>query len=234
MSPFFVLPDTVNAGEAASFPIILGTPDFPVTDVYGVAFTLIYDTEVIVEESVYADFQDSWLGDLDSDLLSIQKDFYSDGRIDIAITRTDGQSMNGSGQIGTIKVIIEEVIFRSGNEYEMSFGIIDVRAISADEVPLIFEAEETVSIVNSEPLGTNKPELEQLIIISPNPVQDYFNIQTRDLKIEQIDLYNVNGQLLKTYGSTNKIETTDLANGTYLMKMISNVGVVTKRIVVQR
>lgn len=234
MSPFFVLPDTVNAGEMASFPIILGTPVFPADDVYGLAFTLLYDTEVIVEESVHADFDESWLGILNDNMISVQKDFYNTGQIDIAITRTDGQAMNGAGQIGRINVIIEDVIFRSSEDYELIFNITNVRAISPSEEPQIFLPTETTSIINSDPVSTNNPELEQLITLVPNPANDYVNIQTKDVQVEQIDLYNINGQLLKTYPATNRIITTDLAAGTYLVKMITNSGVVSQRIVIQR
>lgn len=233
MAPFFVETKAIVTGETTSFPIVLGTNDEPVSDLYGIAFSILYDKEVVEVESVLAQFENSWLG-ANEDLLVIQKDVYEAGRIDMALTRMDGQGMNGAGTLGTIEVTIKDMSLNA-EDYPMHFSIENVKAISPVEMPITTEAMETIAVLTQDEVnGTSQPWLATHISIQPNPAQDYFLIKTTDVTLQQVEIYNIAGKLMAAFDSVEKINTNTYTSGTYLVKLITTEGVVTKRVMIQK
>jgi hypothetical protein len=124
-SGFYNLPpisfpnDTFQPGQQIYLPLSIGTPESPVDSLYGMAFSISYDPAIIDPESVVFYPDDSWFGNPDSNLLWIQRNFKEFGRLDVAITRTDGQAVSGSGIIGDMFIVIEDNIFlQSGGDPE--------------------------------------------------------------------------------------------------------------------
>lgn len=70
---------------------------------------------------------------------------------------------------------------------------------------------------------------KEKISLYPNPVKDNFTINTND-KIEQVEIYSINGQLLKTVKS-KKINTSDLPKGNYLVKIKTDKEIFTQKII---
>ncbi|MBO6051940.1 MAG: T9SS type A sorting domain-containing protein [Bacteroidales bacterium] len=72
---------------------------------------------------------------------------------------------------------------------------------------------------------------ESVLAIFPNPVSDVLTINY-DKAISQIDVYDVNGKLVKTFttvGST--VNVSDLSSGVYMLNMQTEDGLVVKKIV---
>ncbi len=67
----------------------------------------------------------------------------------------------------------------------------------------------------------------------PNPVSDELHISISDNnEIQKISIYNIVGQLVKTVnGNNDTINTSDLKNGVYLVKIQTNEGTVDKKII---
>ena len=55
----------------------------------------------------------------------------------------------------------------------------------------------------------------------PNPASDYITIETR-LSIDLVEIYDVSGQRVLNAKESNTISTSELANGTYIIKAYSN------------
>lgn len=88
---------------------------------------------------------------------------------------------------------------------------------------------DNVNIFNG-PLAIETVEASDLAIF-PNPVKDVLNINY-DKAISQIDVYDVNGKLVKTFttvGST--INVSDLSDGIYMLNIQTEEGLVIRRIV---
>ena len=66
-------------------PIILGNGDQPVDDLYGIAFTLVFDPDIVIPSSIQMQYDPSWLGVADVNLLNFDRTFADDGRIDVAL-----------------------------------------------------------------------------------------------------------------------------------------------------
>ncbi|MEP7263888.1 MAG: T9SS type A sorting domain-containing protein [Bacteroidota bacterium] len=102
------LPDTVIAGATLDVPVLFGDASVPADSVYGLAFTLSYDSVLVDPSSVVFVADSSWMGKPDDDLLHISKVF-TEGFADVGYTRNDHTSLNGFGTIGHIHLRIRLV-----------------------------------------------------------------------------------------------------------------------------
>ena len=71
-------------------------------------------------------------------------------------------------------------------------------------------------------LGLNAVEAIKAIAVYPNPVSKYFMITSPQVNIDEVEIYNVTGQLVKTQKLTqtnNVINIEELAVGTYYLRI---------------
>jgi hypothetical protein len=229
----YVQPDTLILGEANVFNIIMDQGGIPIEDVYGLAFTIVYDTSAVEAGSAHASFLDSWIGSDNDDMLTFYRDRYEDGRIDIAMTRIDGMNMTGEGVIGQLHITIQDVIFlRSGN-YELVFDIENVRVIDYEEQTLAIAPQSTVSIIKDAVNSTNEMYTSFDFKVYPNPVTTELNLQT-NAQIEAVELMTTSGQLIRRYGTVNVVDVNDLSAGIYFLRVWTNQGFTARRISVIR
>ncbi len=88
---------------------------------------------------------------------------------------------------------------------------------------------DNIEILNS-PVGIEDVE-EGGLAIFPNPVKDVLNINY-DKAINQIDVYDVNGKLVKTLTTVgSSINVSDLSDGIYMLNMQTEEGLVVRKIV---
>lgn len=88
---------------------------------------------------------------------------------------------------------------------------------------------DNIEILNS-PVGIEDVE-EGGLAIFPNPVKDVLNINY-DKAINQIDVYDVNGKLVKTLTTVgSSINVSDLSDGIYMLNMQTEEGLVIRKIV---
>jgi hypothetical protein len=69
--------------------------------------------------------------------------------------------------------------------------------------------------------------------IYPNPANDYATIEAVGYKIDKIELVNLLGQTIfitEVNASSIRFSTSDLTNGTYFVKIISDTNTITKKI----
>ena len=227
----YLYPDTFALAETGTLAIMLGDALNPAEDIYGIAFSIVYNGEAIVSSSISASFEDSWLGTIGEDLISISRNNATENRIDIAITRTDRINISGNGQIGVLHITIEDVILRSGM-YPMDFQIEGVRLINNIEVAKNIVPRRTTSYVDLLD-DLEEPILAQQIKLYPNPAEASIWIDSQAINIEQIALYNTNGQYLKSFTKQNRLPIHDLQAGVYILQFICEEGVASKRFIKQ-
>ncbi len=92
----------------------------------------------------------------------------------------------------------------------------------------------TIEILIGDPLRIEN--IHGLTSIFPNPVHDVLTIQLPELNgIVNIQIYSVNGQIISQQianQGSNKLDVSQLSNGIYLLKICSEKGIETHRIVV--
>lgn len=225
--PLYVVADTLSAGQVAALDIILGTTEQLAEDVYGLAFSITYNPELIVPGSVHASFEDSWLGQQSSDLLTMYRVTATQDRIDIAMTRTDGLNNSGNGAIGKLHITIEDVIFR--NVFRRAeFGIENVRLISYEEVEIPVAPEMSTSWVSTT-TDTRDAELANSIQLYPSPASEYLSITTEGLQVTAVQILDQYGRNVANFENlTDRITVSNLAAGIYVARIQTDRGIAHK------
>ena len=76
-----------------------------------------------------------------------------------------------------------------------------------------------------------------LVKISPNPMSHEAVIETGDMMMEQVEIYNVSGQLVQKYNNINnnylRIENTNLQSGMYSVQIRFEEGVATQKLIIE-
>ncbi len=86
-------------------------------------------------------------------------------------------------------------------------------------------------------LGTIKNELNSKVFsVYPNPTKNIFNVvNTTDAIISEIEISDLNGRVVKNVKFSNvseaQVSVSDLAQGVYMMKIVSDKGIATKKVV---
>jgi hypothetical protein len=231
----YIEPDTVVLGIPATFNIMLGEPGTTVPEVYGLAFTIVYDTSAVAPGSASASFLESWIGNTNEDLIGLSKDRYDDGRIDVALTRTNGLNAEGSGAIGQLHITIQDVIFMRGNDYPLDFDIENIRLINAAEMDFQLEGLPTSGVVKDGLV--NVPETAQAFNVRafPNPASDQISILVEGAQLESARLMATDGRnVQQIQGGQSEVNLQHLPEGLYLLQVLTSEGATTHRIMIAR
>lgn len=230
--------DTTASGTSVQIPLGLGTQAVPATDIYGIAFTVNYEKSLVDSGSVKIDFSNCWLGKLDSNIIAIQKDIYSNGKIEAAIVGIDHINKSGFGTIGVLSIDMKDDI--SGRDYIyklLNLNFSDVHLIRNDEIELpLTIINDSIVVVGDITAIENTSEEDHSISISPNPAKDNVTIDFVNTKgsISDVSIYNAFGEIVygtKIQNSTSlKINTQGFSAGVYFVKLTSNEGVITKKL----
>lgn len=232
LSTGFLPGDTIEAA------VMLGTASQPVDSMYGIAFSVDYSTIFLDAENLTVDFSDSWLGTEGTDLIAQEKNFASFGQVDIGISRTNGQLVNGYGRIATIIVVIEDISGKKEGEDTIEFNLGKVSAfVSSGHVLPIGPSGTSLGI-----LLNNGPTFESLgVKVFPNPSNGNFYLSIGDPtnQVEDLRLMNILGKEIeiitqKAKGDKLSIQQLNaLIPGIYFLQANINGQVLSKRILIQ-
>lgn len=90
---------------------------------------------------------------------------------------------------------------------------------------------DNVTVADHDLTNIENVELNSELSMYPNPATDVVNI-AYDKAIDQVEIYDVNGKLVKSYGHVeNTISVSGLATGNYMVKMYTEDGIITKTLV---
>ena len=123
----------VPVGSQVTLPVMLGTPDAPADSSYGLAFTIAYEPELVDSASAALSAPVSWLG---SNLLTFARDFYADGALPAAITRTDQLMVPGAGQVAQFTFVMIDDIARLSGEDTLDLDFGDIILVDARGQPI--------------------------------------------------------------------------------------------------
>lgn len=231
--PFYIQPDTLIEGATFALPVILGSEETPAEQVYGVAFTIKFDPEIIKPGTRF-NLLESWLGNTEGELLVMQKEFHDQGRLEIGISRLDGMNVDGSGEIGSFIISLEDdILFAVPNDsgfVDTRFEIIDVKIISFQEEELTVDTTPMDAEIIS---GIAHNLVNYQVQVYPNPTTGQLWLNSITLELEQMELRSVDGQLLlqkELSGSQEQLSLDAFPPGLYILKIRTNKGIAIKKI----
>lgn len=70
------------------------------------------------------------------------------------------------------------------------------------------------------------------IMIYPNPTKNYFEL-TAEVVIEKVEMYSLQGQLVKTFKYQNLFDISDVAKGVYVLKIVTDKGIQNKKLIIE-
>ncbi len=229
----YVRPDTVTLGESAVFDVILGDESAPAEGIYGLAFTIVYDTAAVEPGSAFMTFEDSWLGQAPLSLLALSRGRYDDGRIDLALTRIDGQDVSGQGPIAQLHITIQDVIFLRSSEYEMILDIENARLINSREEWAAVVAQPTVIPVGEVLSDAPAAEGDAALKVFPAPAHNWLFIHSPEHSVKRVEVMSMDGCILLVRQNATEIPVAGLPAGPYVLRVWTEAGVSMRKIVVR-
>lgn len=184
----FRMPDTVNTGDTLRIPVLIGDPNMTVKNTYGLAFSIMYDTAMVVENSVRLDFSGSWLGVKGQDLITMGLDFFDKGRVDIGMVRNDLIRRAGYGRLCDVIVVIDDHIGKRNLPFRLDFS--DIHAIDSDGRVVDLDGTPGVTM----PTTGISPSWESSIQLYPNPTNSIAYLSHVGLGKGSVDVFDIGGK----------------------------------------
>lgn len=172
-----IIPQNSNIGVGGTvvFDVYLGDPDFPVENFYGVAMELSYNPDFTLgSEWTFEDDLMPWYDPDDQASEELYEVNEGAGTMQLAVTRTNQQVVSGSGKIGEVSVVVEDIIFGLTTD-TLFLNINNILLIDNNLNKLPAQTDSTFVII-SRPSTTNNPIKTHEIKLYPNPADDFVNI----------------------------------------------------------
>ncbi len=235
-----LIPDTTRAGDTLYAYITLGDANVMASNVYGLAFTLNYDANVVDSTKTKVTFGNSWFGNA-TDKISLGKNFHPIGQLKCAITRIDHTTRSGFGQIGEAQFVIttDNINGKDLAYYLNHVWLSDITMIDNLGNIISVNAGRDSSLVEFEPTGiSNIGHRSSVIRLIPNPANDAVTISvTENLIGGELKLIDVHGRILiiTTIPSGNwQLATAGFSQGIYFLHITTEAGTLTKRLIIAR
>lgn len=237
--PFTIIPSAteVDSGDWLELEIHLGSEDYPVLDVHGLAYTLHIDPAVYDSSSLQVQYYDQpWFGSNSPTIhMHVQP---IDGRVDIGSTRITGETTSGKGIIHKLGIIIEEDVdgFDPGTKdvkFPITISNISMTN-SLGETVQLGDVETSVTLNLSQDVESQQLAKESELFIFPNPTSDIVNIHLNGQDvIESISIYDLSGKMVYNNINLNTdkigLDVRNFNEGTYISRVTTVTNVISKK-----
>jgi hypothetical protein len=210
--------DSVEPGQIVTIYIKLGDGSLKATDVYGVAFSVLFDNQVIDSSSINIDIN-GWLT-IGGKFVGIVKDEFVKGKSNVGISRGDKVGRTDSGVIVIYKYVISDNI-SGGFKPKIDFKLYDFIAVNSllDTIPL-FVTNDSIHLKTNSIEEFSYPKLNR-VEVYPNPTQSNFFVQTDRYPISKVTIIDGMGRVVRqdSYNKqiTLSISTESLEAGIYTL-----------------
>ncbi len=233
---FVLYPDRslIRPGDTVTFSIQIGSALAPIDSIYGIAFSISFDQSLTDTNQIHFSYSPTALGTINLNVKSFEKDFYSTGIVDVAVSRIDHNNVsNVFGELGKLTMVASTNIFSIVTLY---LDPINVHGITKNETPKIFH--ETASSVIIDPgLGIQNISGEALISFYPNPAHDRLFLQAKNGLLDRVDVFDVSGRIVYSCMpavSEINLPLSGIESGIYTLKIATGNRIFHKRVEVIR
>ena len=155
----------LGPGAQFEIPLIFGTAAHPAEDVYGIAFTVSIDPSVIDLNNVSVQYPTSWFGEPGVNLITIDRTFAADGKIQIALSRTDHNNVTGYGTIAYLIGVIDDIAGIHGTEVDIASPLV----IDDHEIRIPVQPQSQFLKLTTQTEAPALLDLKRSIRLVPNP-----------------------------------------------------------------
>lgn len=217
--------DSLLAGDTAYFRLELGDVNSPADSVYGIAFTLNYDTSLVNQEGLlWADYTSCWLGN-SGHRLTFTHDLQALSRTELAITRINQLDTSGYGQLARFAFSLKTDITSSGQSpiRPLYVSMSNVRLVDHQLEDIEASSLGGSVVVSQQGLAVQDPQEVAQLLARPNPADEIVYLSLSGRQIASYQLYDLRGSLLRSGKELDqrevKVTTMDLAEGIYLVQV---------------
>jgi len=221
-------------GDTIQIEILMGTSANPAIDFSGVTFQMAYNP-VIFDTAFVVFNEHSWLG-YDAPIMKYSK-IPNEGNLDAAFTRSDETSKSGFGVIGTVSIVVDDILGVRNDEFT-TINFTNTYSLTGNgHLTKLNDTEVQIQIDESD----FDPNLRKNPLnVFPNPAIDgIVNLQTDYYNhIQEARIINLMGQTLQTRAGndTNEmtLDVTKLESGVYIIDVMTSEGPMAKKFEVFR
>jgi hypothetical protein len=224
--------DTVGLQTLVTVDVRCGTATAPIDSLYGISFRLTSDAGLIDTTMTFVNLNNTWLGTTGTNMFNFRKYFRSSGAVDCAESRNNHNNMlGGNGTIATFLIVTTDNL--SGIAI-CHLNITDVTAVTVSQMYLnLTTAGDSVVIDPSMPAGVNEfSAADSGFEMFPNPANENLTIETHK-PATLIEVTDMLGRVITTITPTaaaTTINTAELAEGVYLIRVHSGNAVTTEKL----
>tara|TARA_Y100000766_G_scaffold52874_1_gene42822 strand:+ start:96 stop:1271 length:1176 start_codon:yes stop_codon:yes gene_type:complete len=208
----------VSPSGVAQFDIFLGEQIKNAENIFGLNMMLRPTSNLLYEDSIYIDYSDSWIGNVDSNAIHFEHQLI-DG-INFAIARTDYKNTTNYGKIATIKIPLNN---NEIDKFTLDVTELNIESYEGDIVLVNEIITDSISVVDSTEINSYISYISA-IKSYPNPTSGrlFFNLKE---EIKNISIYSAVGYLVKNESVNSKSFNIDLSNLTDGIYFISLQGI---------
>ena len=215
-----IVPDqaAVVKGTWGTASIYLGDAITSINNINGIAFTVDFDNTLIETNSIYMEYQNSFL-DAGQNLRFRKLDF-TNSKLYTATTHTVNNNVSGNGLIAKLHYQVKSTIT---TDQVLNLGI--SQANQSDASGAILPLTSSTGTLMAMGTSVGLQELDgNFISISPNPTNGSLTINSKT-ELQRIEVISVAGQTLLSETPTNVSHTLHLenfSNGIYFVNVYQN------------
>jgi uncharacterized repeat protein (TIGR03803 family) len=225
-----IVPDqaSVVKGTWGTASIYLGDVTNTINTINGVAFTVDFDNMLIETNSIYIDYQNSFI-DAGQNLHFRKLDF-TNSKLFSATTHTVNSNVSGFGKIATLHYQIKSSLT---TDQVLNLGISQVN--QSDALGTIVPLTSGTGTLMAMGTSVGLQDFDgNFISISPNPTNGSLTINSKT-ELQKIEVVSITGQILLNEGPNNVSYTLHLenfTNGIYFVNVYQNDRVVKREKIV--
>lgn len=250
-------PVTAEPGDLVILDVFIGASDVVVEDLFGIRWPFVYDNNVVEAGSVAIDYAEGSWASYDSPIISIGDNDEENGVLHSAMTRTGVHGTSGYGQVAQVSAVVVEDLFgiRDVTEETEEEGGITITlgggegatvmsgsghldAVTVNPFELRIRQQAPTEVADLTP-AVATDYLDGKLLAYPNPTSAnlvvHLNGQQRFSALQLTDLTGrvvLSEQGLET--NHRELFLGDFPNGTYILTLTTESGVVNRKVQVVR
>ncbi|MEX0596269.1 MAG: T9SS type A sorting domain-containing protein, partial [Candidatus Paceibacterota bacterium] len=197
----------------------LDLSSFPNQNVYGVIFTIEYDSNFVVANTMNTEGVTTWFGTENTNYIQRNVDDYPQAKMDVGLVGIDKLNRNGGGILIDGIWTMEDVVIPIAQGYlDMPFKISNVFIIDYEQNVIDACGVDTVIRVYDKSVGIFERE-ELTLTLYPNPTNaSAINIE-HIADLEFVEMYDLNGRRVSLWKDNfNQLPIGEFNKGVYILK----------------
>ncbi len=215
------LSGSLSPGNILQLDISIADSNNPISDMFGIAFTLEGSEGLLSANSIELNSNNSLLGTNDRMITKV-KAFPNQSLVDVAMVRNDHQGASGSGHLASLS-------FQVPADFDASsvfLSLANLTVLTSDGAQISMEH-------NVASLETSRVEnVFTSFNVYPNPVKEHLTISAFDSEVKSVDVINSKGKtVMSIVGKTEQLDISQLIDGVYFVRIIATEGIGVEKII---